>query len=571
MDVFQTTVTVIQEIYTITVFIRGIVDDVKSYESDRKDIQQKMQHEFLFLDVFKSTFFDDEMSLLRYREQPKPLQADVYNILARLRSILGEYGIEAAKHGLLDYIGAQSVGEDAPSKKELREQVKRICKNALTSAKDLKKKAFDWSLFDKARILKTLAVYSEWTQRLRQTMSLMLTTMMFAEPGRASWKNFAETQEAESMGLQHVAKRQLLARSEPPDDFRALDGIIVEKPDWANTPTLKFAEHHDPWDTELKDYLVEYREYDRALKHAIDAENEKAIEHLKAPARKLAWLLHNASFPDFNYEKSADTSDVPILLSLKCAGYVDQPEQHRTVFLYELPVSGSAAEGHSPIMTLHDLINGNNFNTQSAWRKPSLGNRFFLAYALTMTVLNIHASGWVHKNIWSHGVIVFHANTPNGFSKSHSLIPYLASWGLARPSLGETELAPSLEIEPNLYRHPVRQQQPTSPFSAKHDYYALGVVLIEIGLWKTMGALFKEQIAKGMREDRHLPIDLLKKRWTRTLREEVEVRMGEAYAKAIHRCLTGDFGVEGESNMESDVSIMFRDLVAEVLRQGTKL
>ena len=131
-------------------------------------------------------------------------------------------------------------------------------------------------------------------------------------------------------------------------------------------------------------------------------------------------------------------------------------------------------------------------------------------------------------------------------------------------------MAPDVEIEPNLYRHPVRQQQPTCLFLPEHDYYALGAVLLEIRLWRPISSIFKEQIAKGMRENRPMPVNLLQNRWSHTLREEVETQMGEAYAEAVNRCLTGISGSGGPTE-ESNMCITFRDLVVEPLRKGTRL
>ena len=229
------------------------------------------------------------------------------------------------------------------------------------------------------------------------------------------------------------------------------------------------------------------------MEYATTDEHERAIREMKAPMRELAWKLHNASFPDSKYDEIVKSNGFPPLLSLRCVAYVDQPQQSQTAFLYELPAT-RFADRTASVETLHTLMSDDS-------NKPSLGNRFFLAYALANTVLNIHISDWVHKNIWSHGIVVFRRSNPIGFSKSGRLIPYLAGWGLARPSDDETELAPDLEIEPNLYQHPVRQWQPTDYFSPEHDYYALGAVLIEIGLWTALSVVFKKQIALMTEEE----------------------------------------------------------------------
>ena len=115
MEIFNITISVIEQIYTITVFIQGIVNDVRSYESDKEEIQQQLQYKFLFVDVFKSTFFDNKLSQDHYRKQPTALQTDVHTTLTKLQSILYKYGIKAAKHGLLNNVSTLTAGADVSS------------------------------------------------------------------------------------------------------------------------------------------------------------------------------------------------------------------------------------------------------------------------------------------------------------------------------------------------------------------------------------------------------------------------------------------------------------------------
>ncbi|KAI9732134.1 MAG: hypothetical protein M1834_004230 [Cirrosporium novae-zelandiae] len=489
MDIFSTTITVIHEIYAITVFIRGVVNDVSSYESDKKDIQDKLQHEFVFIDMFKITFLDEGAGRERYIKQPKILQQDVNITSMKLRSILGEYRTEAVKHGLLDpHDNAANEG---------RIQVHALLKQIKSTAKDLKKKGFNWSLFDKAKILHTLCAYTEWAQRLRQTMSLMLSTMFLGGDGYNSLGDFANTQVAKDMGLQNVARRQALIRSSPPGDFKELDGTVVGGSEWAKTSHLKIAKYVDGWESEPREVVLEYRKYNKILALATRFRHAAVIRQLKEPIRKLAWLLHSSTFLDGNDESPMGTANYSTLLALQCIGYLDQPDQCQTIFLYELP-QATTLWGNSWITTLHDLINSVDPITKYALPKPVLGHRFFLSYALALTVLNIHSSRWVHENISSHGVVVFPAPNLSRPSGAQRLIPYLTGWESARPILGDTELRPNIEIEPNLYHHPIRQGQPTSRFTAEYDIYALGVVLMEIGLWKTMNSVFHQQIEKAL-------------------------------------------------------------------------
>jgi hypothetical protein len=68
--------------------------------------------------------------------------------------------------------------------------------------KDLKKAA-DWSLFEKEKILEVLAEYSEWAERLHQIISLILLAQ--AASGVALLRKFAESKKGEDMRLQRAS------------------------------------------------------------------------------------------------------------------------------------------------------------------------------------------------------------------------------------------------------------------------------------------------------------------------------------------------------------------------------
>jgi hypothetical protein len=558
MDIFGTTVTVISEIYNITIFIKGVITDIKSRESDGQEIQHKLDHELLFLDSFKKLFFDSNGSFIYDDRLPGNLLQDVEVILSALRKVLAEYGMLAAKHGLLHPETAEqtrpfSNENDTPTPIHRRIQLK---------LKDVKKRTFDWALFDKDKILEILDAYSGWTERLRQTMTLMLLTLA-AFDGDAH-KRFADSSDARDLGIQSVAKRQLLTRTAPPIEFTALNGHIIEYPGQASSSDIKLATYVDDWHVS-ENVLVEHRKYSNELIVATDFKSP-LVGTLKASARSLAWLLRS-SFPPDTEVYSSDIRDHSGFLTLPCLGYLDQPDEHRYLFLYKLP-SKVTYPLTRQVITLHDLINGGN-QSNLVSTKSSLGNRFFMANTLASTLLNIHSFGWLHKNIWSRGVIVFPCFTSS--LPSQWLAPYLTGWGIARPILDSTELAPDIEIEPNFYRHPKRQGQPTDTFDIEHDIYALGVILLEIGLWETVSVMFKLQIDKAI-AGKHLPEpETIRTALVETAKGKLGAEMGESYMKAVVRCLTGEFGFKKYEDRRSTLLIAFRETVVEVTAKGLGL
>lgn len=76
--------------------------DIRDYDQDRQDIQNKMEHEYIFLDSFRELFFDDKGAGVFSDKLPASLTNDIIIILTSLRKKLSEYGILAAKHCFLE-------------------------------------------------------------------------------------------------------------------------------------------------------------------------------------------------------------------------------------------------------------------------------------------------------------------------------------------------------------------------------------------------------------------------------------------------------------------------------------
>lgn len=599
MDIFGTTVTVLEEIYNITVFVKGVVDDVKAYDTETDEIRKKLGHEFVFIEAFQSMFFDDAAASESYKQQPKPLQESVKAILDQLKKALAEYGMEAAKHGIL--IGNADKDKDTTDKKAEKpeKEVLGRVQKFIQRVKDLKLKAFDWSLFEKAKILKMLETYSEWTNKLRQSMTLMMEKMLLK--GLKNFGEFAKSKQAEDLGLQDVATRRSLIQTAPDDDFTSLDGSIIEGSERAIATNVMVAQFHPSWSPKSakpKEVVIEHRIYDRALRQAIKAGDAEKVVKLKTPLRHLAWLLHKSPLPQNTDVDVVAAAKNTTLLTLRCIGYIDEPGQNQMKFIYEPPHKGPLPEKLS-ITTLHGLITGSEPSVpiaelqfldlwQSSWtgqgqkrisgstNKPSLPHRFFLAHALAATVLTIYGSGWVHKNLWSHGIIVISSTRPSqhqhSASASQLLVPYVAGWGVARPSdASETDMKADYSLEGNLYRHPLRQQHPSIKYTFIHDIYSLGVLLMEIGLWNTVSNIFRDQIEWATRKEEPLKVKTLQWAWEDSLKTEVQKEMGEVYAEAVEHCLMSSFGVDKGDASETSLAVAFATLVVDATRPGLTL
>lgn len=146
----------------------------------------------------------------------------------------------------------------------------------------------------------------------------------------------------------------------------------------------------------------------------------------------------------------------------------------------------------------------------------------------------------------------------------HAFIPYLTGWGYARLDLGVTDLL-DFEAEPNFYRHPVRQGHPNATFTEEHDLYSLGVVLLEIGVWKTISNLFATQIKLATERKQLPPRDTIRN-WLLDIEKGGLVKeMGSAYTGVILECLNGDFGIGSDDEHKTGLSMAFRSKAVDVV------
>ena len=552
MDFYGTAVTAITQVYQVTIFIQGVISDVKAFDDDRAEIRVKLNVQLSTLLFFKRSFFHPDHGLMLPGKADPFIAETVGDLLMQMRKTLAEYEIVAAKYGLVD--------DEYKIEPEKTKNQESLLEKAKSKARSLKLKGYDWSLFDKKKLCRILEAYTKWSSNLRDLMQHMSqdTLARMAE---------SDSQGLKDSGLQPVMKRRELVASKAPADYQGLTGTITEEGKPTGGFQLGTWSSSDSKDTPV---IIEYHEYESMLKR--DDLDESVIDEFKEPIRNLAWLLQNSTFTD----TSSESLDQPKIFALECIGFVDQPTEERSVFLYKLPASDG--ETGTSLTTLHAFINAVDSTNKRPLKRPSLNDRFSMAYTLALTMSNVHASSWVHKNIWSRGILLF-LETQSGVNASNlykqrltptpgsRIISYLSDWGYARSEQQHTDMNSDFEIEPNLYRHPRRQGRPTQQFNRLHDIYALGVVLLEIGLWVTLSRLMEAKIREAKTSGK-LP------RPRQVLEELVALatinlpkEMGAGYTKAVITCLNGDFrGTDGPT-----LAVDFQEKVIDVLKGGVEI
>ena len=217
---------------------------------------------------------------------------------------------------------------------------------------------------------------------------------------------------------------------------------------------------------------------------------------------------------------------------------------YRFGLVFEKP---RGAQGIRNIISLQALI--------SDQPCPTLTRRIELAKALAHCLLSLHSVNWLHKGFRTDNVLYYQA--AQGMESIDWAAPLISGFEYARPSLKDemTEL-PSTSRDHNLYRHPDAQgAQPSDDrigFRKSFDIYSLGIVLIEIALWRGIAGVLNI-IQPKLKNTKIIRSRLLEDHGTLNA---VAASMGERYYEATRCCITGPLGLGLESldNETDDVA-----------------
>ena len=240
--------------------------------------------------------------------------------------------------------------------------------------------------------------------------------------------------------------------------------------------------------------------------------------------------------------------------------YAKHPTERKYVYLFDFP-SGTSAR--KPV-SLHDQI-----LSKEAEDSLSLNNRFRVAKTIARSLGAFHSDGWLHKSIRSHAVKFFF---PEGSSAPDTKNPYLTDFEFSRPDKMDTgNIDRPVKIDQDIYRHPDRFGPPTDRFRKVHDVYALGVVLLEIGLWETAINLYEAfmEMEKGKG---NMTGKRIQKEFLKLANERLGHLMGSSYKDAVVTCLDGSLGkLHGTDELDRDfVTIFQREIVRKIEQSGPK-
>ncbi|KAI9862498.1 MAG: hypothetical protein M1813_004349 [Trichoglossum hirsutum] len=212
--------------------------------------------------------------------------------------------------------------------------------------------------------------------------------------------------------------------------------------------TAEYQKNHD--ESSPQPVIIEWIDYEEGLD--LDA---RLVLYQRVD--NLARMVHSAS------------NRHPDLHTLDCVGYFDDSQHTRYGLIYKTPPNCT----NEPL-TLSSLI------LDSSVATPDLGDRFRLAHTLSIALWSFHSLDWLHKTFCSENVLFFHGSKNLGY-------PYVTGFDSSRPDhLDEMTVASNNDIGQDLYRHPDSLGVWRQSYRKSFDIYSLGLVLLEIGLWKSL-------------------------------------------------------------------------------------
>lgn len=202
-------------------------------------------------------------------------------------------------------------------------------------------------------------------------------------------------------------------------------------------------------------------------------------------------------------------------------------------------------------MSLHTLLN----KSMSGFRPPDLDKRIRLAQQLATSIYSFSLVRWFHKDFNSRNIVFFRSASLPGKVTLES--PFIVGFSISRP---DAENEKSLNKDTNalaIYLHPdLRVDNPSqrAPYHRKYDIYSLGLVLFEIGFWKSLDNLC----------DTALDPDRFKQSVIDRCTKHLGFYTGPRYRDVVLHCLK--CADDGTDSIASHLDTLYWSVVIEIAR-----
>ena len=571
--------TVLSDVYTNAKCCYAIV---KEKGIGAKGIAKHMADELSFLEAFGAFLVDEKLcEILDNPTLPSKIPQQVRDLLHQLKDTFSPFTRLVALYYEPYRKAVESKTDLGPPSQEVQSLAQQG--TSFLSKDLLQDPELTGTLFREESISAVLQLCKKSTSKLLEKMSIVtLYTMRFDTLGE--WTNFQSRDEFRKTGLATVMARQHVVQSEGVSKPESLQGRLEEIQSQDDNPDLRLMRFYRQGGVAAEVVIVEYRHYEPeplSERPGIKLTREESdqidyVGHVKRTMANLAGLHQRLSLDQG--DSSINVGHPRALNVLHCLGFLEESKLYRFAFVFKFPAEMPFAS-LTNLFSLSTYID--NFESLEKLHAPKprkglqLEQRFALAIDFCQAVLNIHICGWVHKSIRSSNIILGPSSTDvaqhdSPPSNSQRYIPYLKGFEFSRPHQGKSSGRTATDLVNNLYRHPDRQDNPTEYFNKAHDLYAVGVVLLEIGLWRTVRSIFKNKIAEARQGRFFLSKVDVKEQLMWLAQTQLPPAMGTKYSVAVQKCI-GGFDLVEDTAKQTGLELAFRQQVLDLLEAGAEL
>jgi serine/threonine protein kinase len=250
---------------------------------------------------------------------------------------------------------------------------------------------------------------------------------------------------------------------------------------------------------------------------------------------------------------------------LDCIGFIDGRSGQLPKFLHKLPngytlPTRAISENQMPQDLLWLLERPQSKEDDT----PALERRIVLAQVLVTSLHSLHLNGWLHKTLNSKNILffpgtsgVFDLAAPRiiGFTQSR---PDGGIWSSAGYTGQPGSTGAPLCIHPSYTNQ--RRKDTKARFRRVYDYYSLGILLLEIGIWKSHKSMLTR-----FSKIKHGTEDVLFMKFVPRLLPY----MGSTYTNAVTKCLQIAFKEDKPgASAEGQLNEFYNDVVEPIMEMG---
>jgi serine/threonine protein kinase len=223
----------------------------------------------------------------------------------------------------------------------------------------------------------------------------------------------------------------------------------------------------------------------------------------------------------------------PEFRALDCRGFFHDPSRIAFGVVFEL--SNTLEETRN----LTDLLSKNPRLSQ----QPLLENKYKLAFTLAQSVLEFHLVGWLHKRLKPSNIVFFPGSGQNIDSQIQHV--YIIGFNHSRPNEPNAFTGGFRDADGRTYQHPDYLRR-ADRFRPEFDYYSLGLILLEIGLWSPLKGLVKPYLDGPADKLRDVVLSIV---------PTLGSTMGRVYRDTVASCINGQFSSSGNSTLDDGPSM----------------